>query len=109
MNFFNKMSMKVKAIAASILGILSFVLYFFIRSKISAKDKMDYELSRVSSEIEIANLSEDSEEKLLMVSNLKEEESLIREKIKFLEDKKREERIDLSVKDLENFFKERDL
>ena len=109
MEFLKKISLKVKVIFGVILGALGFVLFFFIREKMRAKDKLEYELSRVESELQIAHAEEDSEEKMKNVKELKGKETLIREKIKFLKEKEFEEGREVSLEELDAFFDNRGL
>lgn len=107
MDFWKKISTTVKVIIASIASVIGFVLFFFVREKIRAKDKMKYELSRIESELKITNLKADSEEKKEKISQLKKEESLIREKIKYLETVETKENREVSVEELDAFFDRR--
>jgi len=109
MELLKKMSLKIKLAIGAIASVISFFLFFFIKSKMRTKDKMDYELSRTKSELEIVHLEEDSEEKLAKVAELENKESVIREKIKFLEEKEAEEGPDVSMEELDAFFDKRGL
>ena len=109
MGLWNKMSIKVKVVLGAIAGILSFLLFFFVRNQIRARDKMKYELSRVESELKVAHLEEDSADKIKKIEQLKSEEALIREKIEFLEEKEAEEGREVSIEELDAFFSNRGL
>lgn len=104
MEFFKKLSTTVKVIIASVMSIFGFILFFFVREKIRAKDKMKYELSRVEAELKITNLETDSQKKKEKVNQLKQEESLIREKIKYLENIEIKENREVSLEELDAFF-----
>lgn len=107
MDFWKKISTKVKLIIAAIASALGFGLFFFVREKIRAKDKMKYELSKVRSEIKLAHLEADSIEKKQKMNELRKEEILIREKIKYLEDIEIKENREVSIEELDAFFDKR--
>ena len=107
MDFWKKISTKIKLIIAAIVSALGFVLFFFVREKIRAKDKMKYELAKVESELKIIHLESDSQEKKEKINKLKQEESLIREKIKYLENIEVKENREVSIEELDAFFDKR--
>lgn len=107
MEFLKNLSLRVKLIIGSIVGIISFVLYLFVRQKIRARDKMEYELNKVKSEINLTHLEKDSKEKKIKLQQLEKEEKLIREKIKFIEEKEVAEKRDVSLEELDAFFDKR--
>ena len=106
MNFLKKIGIKIKLIFLAILSAVGFIFYFSIRSKIRIKDQLDYELSRLRSELELSELKEDSKENLEKISGLKEQEKLIKEKIKFIK-RKESSGGDVSLEELDSFFKDR--
>jgi hypothetical protein len=106
MEFFKKIGIKVKVIFGAITGFLGVVLFFFVRSKIQARDKLEFELERVKSEMEIARLDEKSEESLKKIEELHAEEGKIKDKIRFVEEKEiKGEKV--SIEELDRFFNER--
>jgi len=107
MKFLKKLGTKIKVIFGVLIGIIGFIVFLFIDKKVRAKDKLKYELSKVESEINIANLEKDSEEKEVRIENLKKEEALIREKISFIEKKEVEEGVELTTSELDDFFDNR--
>jgi hypothetical protein len=82
MEFLKKIGLKVKVAFGAIVGLLGIVLFFFVRSKMRAKDHLEFELDRVKAEMEIAQLDKTSEESLKKIEELRVEESKIREKIR---------------------------
>lgn len=109
MKFFKKLGLKAKAILIAILGVLGFILFFVIRGKIRSKEHLNYELSRLRNEIEVAHLEEKTEENLEKLEELKKQEAVIREKIKFIEEKEAEGIEDVSLEALDEFFGNLDL
>lgn len=107
--FFKKISLQVKVVFGLLAGIAGFILFSFVRDKILAREKMHYELERVKSEMKIANLGKDSSEKLKRIEDLKNEETLIREKIKFIEEREAVSPKKVSTEELESFFSDRGL
>lgn len=107
MNWLKKIGIEIKFIAGALIGLLGFVLFFFIREKIRARDKLQFELKRLESELKIAELERDSKEKEKKIEVLKGEESSIREKIKVLEDFEYEQDTEVSADELDKFFKDR--
>lgn len=107
MEFLKKIGTKFKVVLATIASILGFVLFFFVRQKIRAKDKMKHELSRVESELKITHLENDSEQKKEKIISLRRQEMSIREKIKFLEEVEVKENREISIEELDSFFDKR--
>lgn len=107
MKCFEKLSAKAKMIIGGIASIFGFILFFFIRTKIRAKEQMKYDLSKVESEIKITHLENESEEKKEKLIQLQQQENLIREKIKYLEEVKIKENRDVSIEELDAFFDQR--
>lgn len=106
MKFLKKISLKIKIAFGIILGVVSFILYALVRSKMKAKDKLDYELAKLKSEMEIAKLEEETEDNLIKLEELKQKEDTIRKKIAILEQEEFEGR-EVSVEELDQFFKDR--
>lgn len=107
MEWFKKLGTQVKIALGAIAAFFGFILFFFVRQQIRAKQKMEYELSRVESELKIAELEEDSKEKVEKIEALKKEEVLIREKIKYIEEKEVEEGREVSLEELDAWFEGR--
>jgi len=107
MEFLKKIGTKIKVAFGVVIGLLGFVVFFFIREKIRARDKMNYELTKLESELKIAELEVDSEEKITKITELKEKESVIREKIKVLKEMEIDRGRDISLKELDAFFDSR--
>ncbi len=108
MTFFKKIWENIKWVAAGIAGIAGIVLFFFVRSKMRAKDHLEYELSRVRNEMEIAQLAEKTEESNRIIEELEKEETVLREKIRLVEEReiKGEE---IPLEELDKFFEDRGL
>lgn len=106
MNFFKRMGLKLKLALGFAFAAITFVAYFIIRGKIRIKDQLEYELSRLKSEIEITNLEEKTEEAEKKIKNLKKDEKKIREKIAFIEERESKGE-EVSLEDLDKFFDER--
>lgn len=106
MNFLKKVGLKIKIAAIFIFGILSMVLFFMIRSKMRAKDSLNYELSTLEHELKIAELDRDKDESLNKIEELKEKERIIKKKIKAIENNESEIG-DASLEELDDFFKSR--
>ena len=106
MEFLKKIGLKIQLAFGAIVGIIGIVLFFFIKEKIKAKDHLEFELEKVKTEMEIARLDEKSEESIKKIEELTKEESKIRDKIRFIEEKeiKGEE---VSIEELDKFFDKR--
>lgn len=109
MKVLKKLSLNIKIIFGVTAGILGFIFFSLFREKVRSKSQMKYELSRIKSELEIANLEEDSDDKLRKVNSLKQKEELIRQKIKDLEEKDTFEKREVTADELNDFFKDRGL
>lgn len=107
MKFLNKISTQVKIFFGALIGIISFIGFLFIKQKIKLKDEMKYKLEKLKSDINLANLEADSEQKKQKIESLKKEEILIREKIKYIEEKEIVEKREVSLQELDDFFKKR--
>ena len=99
--------LEIKIIAAGIIGFLSFILYFFIKQKIKAKQHLEYELSKIESEKELVKLEGDANVKKEKLNNLKEKESEIRKKISIIEKAEKEQNRDIGLEELDDFFDSR--
>lgn len=108
MEFLKSLSLKVKLFFATLASVLGTVLFFFVKSKIGAKEKMEFELEKVKKEIEIASLEEKEEEHVQNLNELKEKEVKIREKIKYIEEQE-EVGHTVSLEELDKFFDDRGL
>lgn len=102
-----KINLTAKAIIGIIASIAAFFLFFFIRSKVSAKKEMAYRLEKVKSEIKIAELEAESDSKKEKLEELKKEEEQIRLKIKYIEEKESSENRDVTLEELDDFFDSR--
>jgi cell division protein FtsB len=103
---YNKYKLKIQIFLIILSSILVAFLYFYIRSNIKFKKQLEYELVRVEKETELANLEKDSKEKKQKIKSLKKEEKVIRDKIEYI-DKKEENGEEVSLSELEDFFKDR--
>lgn len=106
MDFLKKLGLKLQLFLLLVGGVLAAFIFLQVRGNIRLKKQMEYELSRVKKETELAELEKDGEEKKAKIESLKEREAEIVEKIKFIEEKevKGEE---VTVDELESFFSER--
>jgi hypothetical protein len=104
--FLKNIGFKIKLFFGAIVGFLGILLFFIIRGKIKAKEHLEFELERIKTEIEVTKLEEESEESLKKIETLAAEESKIREKIRFIEEReiKGEE---VSLEELDKFFDDR--
>lgn len=107
-NFFKKLGFKLQLALGAALGIIGVILYFFISANLKAKKTLEYQLKKIKTEMEIAKLEEDSEESLKKIEELSREEEKIRKKIKVIEETEFEGK-EVSVEELDDFFKNRDL
>lgn len=108
MQFLKKIGIKVKLFFLFILGIISFILYLNISGKLKAKDKVKHDLAVLESEIKLAELEKDSEEKTVKIEMLKKDEIIVKEKIKVLEEMEFEGK-EVSLEELDDFFDSRGL
>ena len=107
MNLLKKIGLKIKVIAIGIVSIISFILFFVVRGKLRKNSDLDYELEKVKKEMELTRLEDETSENLSKMKELKKKELLIRDKIKFIEERKAQSGEDVSEEELENFFKNR--
>jgi uncharacterized membrane protein YgaE (UPF0421/DUF939 family) len=103
----SKISNKVKALIGIIIGVLGVFTFVFIKNKIQIKEKMNYDLSKVKTELEMLNLEKDSSEKKRKLESLKSEEETIKKKIAYIEKIKIEEKRDVTMEELDEFFDSR--
>jgi len=108
MEWFKNIGLKAKAIIIGVVSFLGAVLFFFVRSKITARDKLEFELQRIIQEKESAKLEGRVAEREKRLAELQEEERDILEKIKEVE-KIEYEGGEVSVEDIDKFFKDRGL
>lgn len=104
---FKTIGAKIKLVLGVIAGIFGFFLFFFVRQQIRAKEKVQYDLEKVTSEIELAKLETDSKERKKKIESLKEQEYLIREKIDYIEKVETIEKREVSIEELDAFFDKR--
>lgn len=106
MEWFKKLSAKVKVALGAIATIFGFILVVFVRQKINARGKLKFELEKVQRETEMLYLEEDYEEKERKLSSLRKKEADLRQKIKEVEEReyKGEE---VSPEEIDSFFRER--
>ena len=107
MNFLTKMSLEFKLFLGFIASMASMALFFFIRGKLRARDKMNFELKKLESELKIVELEKDSVNKEKELSVLKEREILIREKLKVLDEMEKVQGKEVSLEELDDFFDKR--
>jgi cell division protein FtsB len=106
MKWFKKISLQIKFAFVVIGGIVAAFLYFYIKGNLKFKSQLEYELSKIKKQSELALLEDDSKEKEEKINDLKKEEKLILEKIEYIEQKEigGEE---VSIEELEDFFAKR--
>lgn len=106
MKLFRKLSIKLQLLLAIIGGLLTAFLFYYVRGNIRLKKQMEYELSKVRKETEIAALQEEGIQKEAQIAALQRKEAEILEKIRFIEEKEilGEE---VSIDELEDFFARR--
>lgn len=106
MEFLKKIGLKVQIFLILLGGVLAAFLFLYLRGNFRLKKQMEYELSKVRKETELAELEKDAEIKKEKIAGLKEREVEIEEKIKIIEEReiKGEE---ISLEELEDFFAER--
>ncbi len=107
MEFLKKLNIKFKVILGVIASIIGFFLFIFIEKKISAADKLKYELESVKKEIEIEKTKEKTQEKLKEIKELEKSAEMIRKKIETLEEFQSYEGKEVPVEELDDFFKGR--
>lgn len=106
MEFLKKLGLKLQLFLILAGAVIATFLFFYVRGNLRLKKQMEYELSRVKKETELAELEKDSAEKEEKIAALKEREAEIIEKIKFIEEKEvRGEEI--TVEELKDFFSSR--
>ncbi len=107
MNFLKNIGLKIKIAIGAVIAVLGIILFFFVRQKIRAKEQMEFQLSEVNSQIELAKLEQDALIKEEKLKTLKEQETLIREKIEYLEKVETTENREVSMEELDAFFDKR--
>lgn len=107
LEWFKKLGVKVKIAFGVILGILGFVFFFFIREKMRAREKLNYELDRLRHQIKITELGKNASAKESTLNDLRREEALLREKLKLLDEIEDQEQREVSIEELDAFFDER--
>jgi predicted Holliday junction resolvase-like endonuclease len=103
---FKKIGLQTKAILGFIIFLISLYFFYTIRGKVRAKEHINYELSKVQSEIEIAHLEDDSVEKTTKIEELSKTEEQIREKIKYIKEQEVKGK-EVSLEELDKFFDKR--
>jgi len=108
MEWFKKLNAKVKIALGVIASVFGFILMVFVRQKLNARSKLQFELEKVKRETEMIHLEEDFEEKERKLSSLRQKEKDLRKKIKEVEEReyKGEE---VSTEEIDEFFKKRGL
>ena len=107
MDWLRGLSSKVKIIIGAIGFFIGLALFVIIKKKFLAKDKLNYELSKISHEIEIANLEKDFSAKENKLKILNESKDEILRKIDIIEAQEVEIGREMSVEELEGFFDSR--
>ena len=105
-DWFKKISINIKIALGFIFSIIAAILYFVIKGKIDLKNSLNYELSKLRSEIELEHLKEDSDEKVEALLKLETSEKELREKIEFIKNKE-ESGEEVTLAELDAFFDKR--
>lgn len=106
MNFLKKISIKIKIFLIIIGSIFAAMMYFYIRSNLRLKQQMEYALSKIKKETELANLEVDAEIKEKKILELKKQEDIIRNNIKIIEEKEAKGET-ITTEELASFFTKR--
>lgn len=108
MEWFKKLGLNFKIALGVIASIAIFALYLFIQGKISARQKLKYELEKVKREQKLVELEKDQSLKEDKVRRLEEKELAIRDKIREVENREFQGE-EVPVSELDDFFKDRGL
>jgi Tfp pilus assembly protein PilN len=104
--FLKKIGLKIKIALGVVLGVVTLVLYFVVGGRLRAKDQLNYELSKLRNEIEINKLEEETIETKDKIKVLEDKESVLREKLSYLESEEAKGN-QVSLEELDDFFKNR--
>jgi len=104
-NFFESISLKLKLIFGTIVGVFGFIAVFLLRKNINNREILELELKKVREEVEIEKAQEEidrNDDKILLLEKKIEK---IKKEIKELEEL--ESTNDVSEKELDDFFDDR--
>tara|TARA_Y100000310_G_scaffold332739_1_gene408882 strand:+ start:763 stop:1125 length:363 start_codon:yes stop_codon:yes gene_type:complete len=104
-DFFKSVSLKLKLILGTIMGVFGFIAVFLLRKNINNREILELELKKVREEVEIEKAQEEidrNDEKILL---LEKKIKRIKNEIKELEELEVEG--DVSKEELDDFFDDR--
>ena len=105
LGFFGKLSLKIKLIGGFIIGLISFLAFFFISKKINARKIFELELEKLETEIEIKHTNEDIADNKEEIKVLEKKAQKIKEEIALIDSGEKSEFV--TQEELDNFFDER--
>lgn len=103
--FFSGLTVKVKLILGTLFSLIGVVSVFIFAKKINQRKILELELKKVRKKIEIENTQKEIDKNSQEISSLKEEERVILEQIKKLDEIK--PRDNVSKEELDDFFDKR--
>ena len=103
--FFSNLTIKVKVVVGALLSFIGLISVFLFAKKINQRKILELELKKVRKKIEIENTQKEIDKNSQEISSLKEEEKVILEQIKKLDEI--EPRDDVSKEELDDFFDKR--
>jgi len=107
MEWFKKLNIKFK-IAVGLIGMfIGMLLFMTAKRKFLAKDKLKFELARVTHESELAHLEKDAKAREKKLEVLREQKGAILRKIDVIEAQEVEIGREMSVEELDSFFDSR--
>ena len=103
--FFSSISIKIKLILGTILGVFGLISYFLFKTKINNREILELELKKVKEEIEIEKAQEEIDVNNIKLDSLEKKAEKIAKEIEAIDepDPNRE----VSKKELDDFFDKR--
>ena len=103
--FFGSISLKIKLILGTILGVFGLISYFLFKTKVNNREILELELKKVREEIEIEKAQEEIDVNNLKLDSLEKKAEDIVKQIEAIE--KPDAEREVSKEELDDFFDKR--